>query len=135
MNEEAKSGGWDAIEQAMSKLYGDQEPKHYGTLIPYMLGGPDPLDGISAYKAEQPFPHWHIVTFGFSELYDKESDDAELSGYGFELTFRLARVETEEEPPAWALNNALFTRPFGRRSLPGAGRHARYAGHIPRSCE
>jgi len=104
MNEEANSAGWDAIEQAMSKLYGDQEPKHYGTLIPYMLGGNDPLDGLSAYKAEQPSPHWHIVTFGFSELYDKESDDAEHSGYGFELTFRLAREETEEEPPAWALN-------------------------------
>lgn len=104
MNEEAQSVGWDAIEQAMSKLYNDQEPKHYGTLISYMLGGPDPLDGISAYKAEQPSPHWHMVTFGFSELYDKESDDAENSGYGFELTFRIAREETEEEPPAWALN-------------------------------
>jgi len=104
MNDEAKSAGWDAIEQAMSKLYGDQEPKHYGTIIPYMLGGDDPLDGLSAYKAEQPSPHWHIVTFGFSELYDKESDDTEHSGYGFELTFRLAREETEEEPPAWALN-------------------------------
>jgi hypothetical protein len=122
MNEEAKSGGWDAIEQAMSKLYGDQEPKHYGTLIPYMLGGPDPLDGISAYKAEQPFPHWHIVTFGFSELYDKESDDAELSGYGFELTFRLARVETEEEPPAWALN-----------LLQNMGRYVFKSGNIFRS--
>ncbi|UUZ91282.1 suppressor of fused domain protein [Paenibacillus sp. P25] len=104
MNEEASTAGWDAIEQAMSKLYGEQEPKHYGTIISYRLGGPDPLDGISAYKAEKPFPHWHIVTFGFSELYDKESEDAEYSGYGFELTFRLVRGETEEEPPAWALN-------------------------------
>ncbi|MFF2885533.1 suppressor of fused domain protein [Paenibacillus sp. NPDC057967] len=104
MNEEATTVGWDAIEQAMSKLYGDQEPKHYGTLISYMLGGPDPLDGLSAYKAEHPLPHWHMVTFGFSELYDKESDDAEHSGYGFELTFRLVREDTEEEPPAWALN-------------------------------
>ncbi|WP_019534564.1 suppressor of fused domain protein [Paenibacillus ginsengihumi] len=104
MSEEASSTGWDAIEEAMAKLYGAQEPKHYGTLVPYMLGGNDPLDGISAYKAEQPYPHWHFVTFGFSELYDKESDNAEQSGYGFELTFRLAREEEEEEPPAWALN-------------------------------
>lgn len=104
MSEEANAAGWDAIERAMSKIYGDQEPKHYGTLIPYMLGGRDPLDGISAYKAERPYPHWHFVTFGFSELYDKESDDPERSGYGFELTFRLARGETEEEPPAWAMN-------------------------------
>ncbi|GIQ63893.1 hypothetical protein PACILC2_24610 [Paenibacillus cisolokensis] len=104
MSEEANAAGWDAIERAMSKIYGDQEPKHYGTLIPYMLGGRDPLDGISAYKAERPYPHWHFVTFGFSELYDKESDDPERSGYGFELTFRLARGEAEEEPPAWAMN-------------------------------
>ncbi|MGF7031355.1 hypothetical protein J2T17_002261 [Paenibacillus mucilaginosus] len=104
MSEEAQSHGWDAIDQAMSKLYGDQEEKHYGTMIPYSLGGPDPLDGISAYKAEQPLPHWHIVTYGFSELYEKESDDAEHSGYGFELTMRLKREETEEEPPGWALN-------------------------------
>ncbi|MWC27617.1 suppressor of fused domain protein [Paenibacillus sp. MMS18-CY102] len=104
MNEEVNASGWDAIEHAVSKLYGDQEPKHYGTLVSYRLGGNDPLDGISAYRAEQPFPHWHFVTYGFSELYDKELDDAKTSGYGFELTFRLAREDSEEEPPAWALS-------------------------------
>ncbi|WP_410771461.1 suppressor of fused domain protein [Fontibacillus sp. BL9] len=96
--------GWDAIDQELGKIYGDQEPKHYGTLISYALGGPDPLDGISAYKAEEPVPHWHFVTYGFSELYEKESEHAEDSGYGFELTFRLVRENEEEEPPAWALN-------------------------------
>ncbi|MEF2965603.1 suppressor of fused domain protein [Paenibacillus sp. M1] len=104
MNEEVITSGWDAIEEQMTRLYGAQEPKHYGTLIPYRVGGNDPLDGISAYKADKPFPHWHLVTFGFSELYDKESEDIDYSGYGFELTFRVAREETEEEPPAWALN-------------------------------
>ncbi|MED4955422.1 suppressor of fused domain protein [Paenibacillus macerans] len=102
--EEVVTTGWDAIEAQMQQIYGEQEPKHYGTLIKYVLGGPDPLDGISAYKAEKPVPHWHFVTFGFSELYGKESEDAEYSGYGFELTFRLTRGEDEEEPPAWALN-------------------------------
>ncbi|WP_435920864.1 suppressor of fused domain protein [Paenibacillus sp. DYY-L-2] len=104
VNEEVNASGWDAIEEQMKKLYGDQEPKHYGTLIPYILGGKDPLDGLSAYQADTPFPHWHIVTFGFSELYDKESENPDYSGYGFELTFRVAREENEEEPPAWALN-------------------------------
>ncbi|MEO3944858.1 suppressor of fused domain protein [Gorillibacterium sp. CAU 1737] len=105
MSEEVEATiGWDAIEEQMRGLYGEQEPKHYGTLIPYQLGGKDPLDGISAYAAEEPTPHWHIVTFGFSELYGKESDYAEESGYGFELTFRVARENNEEEPPAWALN-------------------------------
>ena len=96
--------GWDAISSACATLYPAQEPKHYGTLIGYRLGGRDPLDGISAWKRTQPLPHWHFVTYGFSELYDKQSDDPEVSGYGFELTFRLCIHEPAEEPPAWALN-------------------------------
>lgn len=104
MTEEVNTAGWDAIEGALTKLYGEQEPKHYGTAISYMLGGQDPLDGLSAYKAETPSPHWHIVTFGFSELYEKELENTEHSGYGFELSFRVARSKDEEEPPAWALN-------------------------------
>lgn len=86
------------------QVHGEQEPKHYGTMIPYSLGGQDPLDGISAYKSETPVPHWHFVTYGFSELYEKELENKDYSGYGFELTFRLVRSEEEDEPPAWALN-------------------------------
>ncbi|MGG3504636.1 suppressor of fused domain protein [Paenibacillus lautus] len=104
MTHEENAAGWDAIDEQLLKLYGEQEPKHYGALIPYALGGPDPLNGISAYTSNAPSPHWHMVTYGFSELYDKESDNLEESGYGFELTFRLAKGEEEEEPPAWALN-------------------------------
>ncbi len=104
MSEEVMAVGWDAIDEAISQVYGEQEPKHYGTMIPYSLGGQDPLDGISAYKSETPVPHWHFVTYGFSELYEKELENKDFSGYGFELTFRLVRSEDEEEPPAWALN-------------------------------
>jgi len=35
-------------------------------------------------------PHWHIVGYGMSELYAKETDDPEESGWGFELTFRVS---------------------------------------------
>ncbi|GAA4876925.1 hypothetical protein GCM10023310_65930 [Paenibacillus vulneris] len=104
MENEASTAGWDAIDHALSKIYGDQEPKHYGTILSYALGGQDPLDGISVYKSDSPQPHWHFVTYGFSELYEKESDIPDESGYGFELTLRLSRTEEEEEPPAWALN-------------------------------
>ena len=52
-----------------------------------------------------PETHYHFVTYGFSELYEKESDDPEMSGYGFELTFRLAcDAADDDEPPAWPLN-------------------------------
>jgi suppressor of fused len=98
------SPGWDAIDAALAPIYGDQSPKHYGTLISYELGGPDPLRGISVYRRRDPRPYWHFVTYGFSELFQKESEDPDVSGYGFELTFRLADDGSAEEPPMWALN-------------------------------
>jgi len=106
MSEEPPDGtpGWDAIDAALRPIYGTQEPKHYGTLIKFSLGGPDPLDGISAYKRADGPPHWHFVSYGLTELYFKESDDPKTSGYGFELTFRLACKPDDEEPPVWALN-------------------------------
>jgi len=98
------SAGWSAINISLASLYGDQEPQHMGTLIRYRLGGPDPLDGISAYYRESPVPHWHYVTFGFSELYGKEQEDQEVSGYGFELTFRLQTVQGATEAPRWVFS-------------------------------
>jgi suppressor of fused-like protein len=94
--------GWEAIQAKLTTVYGAQQPKHWGTIMRYSEGGPDPLDGISAYKAEDP-PHWHYVTFGFSELYDKTSRDREVSGWGFELSFRLKRHQGEKSPPEWPL--------------------------------
>lgn len=96
--------GWDAIDQALEPIYGSQEPTHYGTIMRWSLGGPDPLDGISAYACDDPIPHWHFVSYGLTELYDKVSEDQEYSGWGFELTFRLAREASETDPPKWALS-------------------------------
>ncbi|OBR64147.1 branched-chain alpha-keto acid dehydrogenase subunit E2 [Paenibacillus oryzae] len=104
MSEEVDAIGWNAIDTALENIYGEQQARHYGTSIPYMLGGNDPLDGISVYSAEQPVPHWHYVTYGFSDLYEKESEDETYSGYGFELTMRLAKEPGEDEPPAWCMN-------------------------------
>jgi suppressor of fused len=102
--DEIAAPGWDAIDGALKPLYGDQEPKHFGTIISRTLGGNDPLQGISAYWRDQPVPHWHYVTYGFSELYEKESDNKDESGYGFELTMRVAMPQCTEEPPTWVLN-------------------------------
>ncbi|MDE7281325.1 MAG: suppressor of fused domain protein [Ruminiclostridium sp.] len=90
--------GWDAIIAEFERIYPDQkEPKHYGRLIPWRLGGPNPLDGVSIYDGGD---FWHFVTFGLSELYDKESEDKEWSGYGMEFTFKLKKdcydMENEE---------------------------------------
>ena len=91
MTPTSRAPGWDAIDEALAGAYGDQEPKHYGTIIKYSLGGPDPLDGVSVYEHAGPPAHWHYVSYGLSELYQKESEDLELSGWGIELTFRLVR--------------------------------------------
>ncbi|MCW3466287.1 suppressor of fused domain protein [Chitinophaga nivalis] len=84
--------GWTAIDEQLQKIYGTTEPLvHWATAHKYMLGGPDPLDGVSVYAATAgDVPHWHFVTYGFTSLYyDEESIETPFSGSGFELTFRL----------------------------------------------
>ncbi len=124
--------GWDAINTALASLYPGQEPRHYGTALPYTLGGRDPLDGISVYRAALPRPHWHYVTYGFSELYDKQSDDVATSGFGFELTFRLAIEPGEDTPPVWPMNllQNLARYVFGSGNVFEAGHHMNANGPI-----
>jgi hypothetical protein len=97
-----ESPGWDAIDAALRPLYGDTRPYHLGTIHKWALGGPDPLDGISIYARTEPVPHWHFISYGMTELYTKESENPDESGWGFEFTFRLARDPAEEQPPVWA---------------------------------
>lgn len=93
--EEVEALGWKAIEEAFQKVYpGQDNPMHFGTLVPWMFGGPDPLDGISVYDGGD---YWHFVTFGLSELYEKESEDPAWSGYGMEFTMRLKKGCYEDE--------------------------------------
>jgi hypothetical protein len=99
-----QSPGWAAIDGALARIYGNAEPLHWATLIKWSLGGPDPLDGVSVYARTDPVPHWHYVGYGMSELYEKESEDPDISGWGFELTFRLARDPVEPEAPVWPAN-------------------------------
>lgn len=103
-DDDSGTGGWDAINASLAQLYPGQEPRHSAPVLPASLGGGDPLDGISAYYSTQGWPHWHYVTYGLSELYGKESEDLEHSGYGFELTFRLRAQAGETEPPSWAFD-------------------------------
>lgn len=97
--EEFNTSGRDAIVAEFERAYpGQTDPKHYGVLIPWRLGGPNPLDGTSIYDGGD---YWHFVTFGLSELYEKESEDRGYSGYGMEFTFKLKKgcynKENEED--------------------------------------
>lgn len=108
---EEDSPGWDAIDKTLEKIYQNQEPKHYATLLSYMLGGEDPLDGISIYEQEKQQFHYHIISYGMSELYyTPESGENEFSGWGFEFTFRIIPFEEDESTeeiknePKWAIS-------------------------------
>lgn len=95
MEEELNMNGWNTIEESFSKLYPDQEnPLHYGTLISWQLGGNAPLEGISIYDGGD---YWHFVTYGLSELYEKETDHLDISGYGMELTLKLKKTNFSDE--------------------------------------
>ena len=58
--EDVVATGWDAITAEAERVYPLQKnPKHYGTLIKYRLGGKDPIDGFSVYDGGD---CWHFVT-------------------------------------------------------------------------
>ncbi|NHZ90580.1 suppressor of fused domain protein [Massilia sp. CCM 8733] len=101
---DSDTGGWDAISTSLAQLYPGQQPRHAAPVRPAFLGGGDPLDGISVYHSTQGWPHWHYVTYGLSELYGKQSEDPDHSGYGLELTFRLRALPGETEAPSWAFD-------------------------------
>ncbi len=93
--EEASTAGWDAITAEFERVYpGQTYPKHYGTIIKWIFGGNDPLDGISVYDGGS---FWHFVSYGLTEIYDKESSDPKISGYGYELTLKLKKDDYEDE--------------------------------------
>lgn len=121
--------GWDAIDAALNQLYPGVEPKHYGTILKWRLGGPDPLDGISVYPRAD---HWHFISYGMSELYSKESENADESGWGFEFTFRVARTPADTDPPVWAANflQNLARYVFGSGNPFAPGHHLNLNGPI-----
>jgi suppressor of fused-like protein len=96
--------GWAALDDRIVAVYGDLEPQYYGTTDPIALGGIDPVEAISAYLIDEPVPHWHLVSFGMSELYDKTYPAPDVSGFGFELTMRVLCTDGERGAPPWAMN-------------------------------
>ncbi len=84
--------GWEAIEKAFGAVYPDQRPawwEHRGVHAMYDLKTPpeNPLEAVAIYDGGT---FWHYVSFGLSDLFGQRPD-AEWSGYGYELTFRLAK--------------------------------------------
>lgn len=115
--------GWHAIDAACERIYPTQKSPLHVASMPHPPIGDGLIYGISAYRAVKP-KHWHFVTYGFSELYAKETDDPDVSGWGFELTFRLARG-LERQPQNWTFNFLMNLGKYVRRSANPFG-----VGHV-----
>lgn len=59
--------------------------------------GAGPVEAVGVHHLDD---HWLLVTYGLTELHAKDSLDREVSGWGFELTFRVVA----EEIPLWAVD-------------------------------
>ncbi|WP_034264716.1 suppressor of fused domain protein [Actinospica robiniae] len=94
----APAPGWDAITKVFDTLYPAVEPKHVGYTPGLAFGSG--LQGCSAYRAAG---HWHYVTYGLTELWDKEADsEPSISGWGYEFTMRVPVPALDDEtPPRW----------------------------------
>lgn len=93
--EEIHPVGWDSITAVFTELYPENsEPVHIGTNSPMYLGGKDALEGVSAYDDGE---YWHFVSYGLTELYDKQSRIKKVSGFGYEFTFKFKKGNYDNE--------------------------------------
>jgi suppressor of fused-like protein len=131
MAKEEEKQGWESIQDALRKLYGEKTPQHFGTVQRYSEGGNDPLDGISVYAVDDP-SHWHFISFGLSELYEKESSHKKVSGWGFELTFRLVREKNIVDSPVWPIQllQTLARYVFNTKEIFDEGHYISMGGPI-----
>jgi hypothetical protein len=104
--------GWDAIDRFVGAHFGGQTPHQFSSRTPYDLDSPSPLPAITVWATRAPVG-WIYVTYGLSELFEKTSDDPAVSGFGFELSFRIPNESGEQTPPTWPL-----------RLLQAVGHHA-----------
>jgi len=99
------SPGLDAISLREKEIYGEQDPTHWATVLPYELGGEDPLWAIECFKSNKQQKHLHYITLGFTNLwYDEEYAEDDVNGFGFELTFRCTPTADDPEIPLWPAN-------------------------------
>lgn len=96
--------GLDALTGALNQLYQGRKPEQFDNAQPRRLGGDDPLASIWVWRRSAPTPHWHYVTQGFTDLVCKTNSDPAISGFGFELTLRVACQPDALQPPIWPLH-------------------------------
>lgn len=97
--------GWTAIDNVFEKIYPGQEPAHYAPPLHFAAGGSDPIDGTSIYRSSNQEDHFHIVSYGMSELYyNEKAAGGEFSKWGFEFTMRIKPFAGDADHPTWVIN-------------------------------
>lgn len=118
--------GARAIDVRVERADGAPPDARYHPRAPHRFRGPGPVEEVTTTRVGG---HWHLVTYGLSELDEKESDDRNVSGWGFELTFRLAGPP---DPPFWAVdllaNLAAYV--WSSRHAFAPGHHVALSGPI-----
>ena len=95
--------GMDAIEKEVERVYPNNSLyTNYVPMIGWDLGGPDPLDRVTIHDGGD---YYKYVTYGLTELYDKESKDQTKSGFGMEFTFKLKKDAYKDKE--WELKNVV----------------------------
>ncbi len=116
--------GWAALDRVGLTIYPGQTPHQFTSTTGYDLDSPNPLPAICVWEGRDP-QHWHYVTYGLTELFEKSSPDADVSGFGFEVTLRIPRSSDDERPPAWPI---ALLQGVGHYALSGHG--ALDSGHL-----
>jgi hypothetical protein len=94
--------GMNAILQHLKSVYGHSEGVIIEGLQRERIDEDGVLENVLVYEVKNPVRHWHYISLGLSELYDKVSEYEDVSGFGIELTFRLLAKDGERTPPTWA---------------------------------
>jgi hypothetical protein len=104
-DEQIPAPGWDAIDRWVGGHFGAQIPHQFTSQTAYELESPNPLPAVTVWATSAP-AGWLYVTYGLSELFDKSSNDPNVSGFGFELSLRLPSApgaDKDARPPTWPL--------------------------------
>ncbi len=116
-NYPVQAPGWAALDKVGLTFYPGQTPHQFASKTGYDLSSRNPLPAVCVWEAPNPL-QWHYVTYGLTELFEKSSDDPTLSGFGFEVTFRIPRGEGDEQPPTWPVH---LLQSVGHYALSGHG--------------
>jgi suppressor of fused len=100
-DKDADGPGLAALQAHVDRIDGGPPAAQFSPRDPRRFEGGGPVHAVAVHRVEDP-PHWHLVTYGLSELFVKESPDQDVSGWGIELTMRLSQDGRDDaEPPAW----------------------------------